>query len=52
MKSVDGQHKAELVLGIEGFNYGDLYKPQRLRDLLDVFDREAANRDSTLFAEF
>jgi NADPH-dependent glutamate synthase beta subunit-like oxidoreductase/NAD(P)H-flavin reductase len=51
MKSVHGQH-SQLVLGIAGFDYADLYKPARLKDLAEAFDREAASKDGALFAEF
>jgi NADPH-dependent glutamate synthase beta subunit-like oxidoreductase/NAD(P)H-flavin reductase len=53
MKSVHGQPaQAEWVLGVNGFSYADLYKPARLKDLLEAFDREAASRDDGLFADF
>ncbi len=35
-----GETVPELVLGIEGFAYADLFAPARLRDLYDVFCRE------------
>src|SRR5262245_1012653 len=41
---------AELRLGIGGFEYADLYKPDRLKELLDVFDCEVAARNPELFA--
>jgi NADPH-dependent glutamate synthase beta subunit-like oxidoreductase/NAD(P)H-flavin reductase len=41
---------AELCLGIPGFNYPDLYKPERLKELLDVFDCEIAAANPELFA--
>src|SRR5262245_48184924 len=39
--------KTELVLGVPGFTFADLYRAERLRDLMDLFDRElaAANPD-------
>ena len=40
------------VLGIPGFNYGDLYDPLRLKDLLAVFDQSIRQHDPRLFAEF
>src|SRR6516164_6273377 len=41
---------AELRLGIPGFTYPDLYKPERLKELLDVFDCEIAAANPELFA--
>ena len=41
---------AELRLGIAGFNYPDLYKSKRLKELLDVFDYEVAAANPELFA--
>jgi NADPH-dependent glutamate synthase beta subunit-like oxidoreductase/NAD(P)H-flavin reductase len=40
----------ELRLGIEDFKYSDLYKPERLKELLDVFDCEVAAANPELFA--
>src|SRR2546425_5504608 len=40
----------ELRLGIGGFEYSDLHKPERLRELLDVFDCEIAAANPELFA--
>jgi NADPH-dependent glutamate synthase beta subunit-like oxidoreductase/NAD(P)H-flavin reductase len=36
--------------GITGFTYPDLYKPERLAELLDVFDCEVASANPELFA--
>jgi len=41
-----------LTLGISGFSYADLYEPERLKDLSDVFDATVRDHDPTLFAEF
>src|SRR5215471_1375056 len=41
---------AELRLGIAGFTYPDLYKSERLKELLDVFDVEVAEANQELFA--
>src|SRR5215470_7080760 len=41
---------AELRLAIPGFTYPDLYKPERLKELLDVFDCEVAAANPELFA--
>ena len=41
---------AELRLGIDGFSYPDLYKSERLKELLDVFDCEVAAANPELFA--
>src|SRR5215510_2106468 len=40
----------ELRLGLDGFEYADLYKPERLKELLDVFDCEVAAANPELFA--
>src|SRR5215471_4437313 len=39
-----------LRLGLDGFEYADLYKPERLKELLDVFDCEVAGANPELFA--
>jgi len=41
-----------LTLGISGFSYADLYEPERLKDLSDVFDATVRDHDPALFAEF
>ena len=41
---------ASLSLNIPGFEYPDLYRPERLRELLDVFDCEVAAANPELFA--
>src|SRR5215471_11440005 len=41
---------AELRLGIDDFTYPDLYKPERLKELLDEFDCEVAAANPELFA--
>src|SRR5215470_15197638 len=41
---------AELRLGIDDFTYPDLFKPERLKELLDVFDCEVAAANPELFA--
>ena len=40
----------ELRLGIAGFAYSDLYKSDRLKELLDIFDCEVASANPQLFA--
>jgi NADPH-dependent glutamate synthase beta subunit-like oxidoreductase/NAD(P)H-flavin reductase len=40
----------ELRLGVGEFEYSDLYKPERLKELLDVFDVEVAAANPELFA--
>jgi NADPH-dependent glutamate synthase beta subunit-like oxidoreductase/NAD(P)H-flavin reductase len=40
----------ELRLGVGEFEYSDLYKPERLKELLDVFDVEVAKANPELFA--
>ncbi len=41
-----------LVLGIPGFTYADLYNAARLKDLLDVFDASVKHHDVELFDKF
>ena len=41
---------AKLRLGIAGFDYPDLYKSERLKELLDVFDCDVAAANPELFA--
>ncbi len=46
-------HRTEpFALGILGFDYGDLYEPLRLQELLAVFDQFVKAQDPALFAEF
>jgi hypothetical protein len=40
----------ELRLGITGFRYSDFYKPERLKELLDVFDCDVAAANPEFFA--
>src|SRR5438045_7836218 len=40
----------ECRLAVPGFTYADLYKPERLKELLDVFDCEVAVGNPELFA--
>ena len=40
----------DLRLGIAGFAYSDLYKSDRLKELLDIFDCEVASANPQLFA--
>src|SRR5215471_5627512 len=44
------QQAPELRLGIAGFAYSDLYKSDRLKELLDIFDCEVASANPQLFA--
>ncbi|MGA9666172.1 MAG: pyridine nucleotide-disulfide oxidoreductase [Gallionella sp.] len=44
--------KHDLILGIPGFNYRDLYDPSRLKDLLDAFDASVERHDPQLHNEF
>jgi hypothetical protein len=39
-------------LGIDGFVYGDLFRTERLDDLLNVFDASLRNADAELFAAY
>jgi NADPH-dependent glutamate synthase beta subunit-like oxidoreductase/NAD(P)H-flavin reductase len=43
---------AELRLGIDGFTYPDLYKSERLKELLDIFDCEVVAANPELFASW
>src|SRR5438034_11514649 len=40
----------KLRVGIPGFTYPDLYKPERLKELLDEFECEVAAANAELFA--
>ncbi|PYS51953.1 MAG: pyridine nucleotide-disulfide oxidoreductase [Acidobacteria bacterium] len=53
MKSIQMNNSGpaiELRLGIGGFTYPDLYRSERLKELLDVFDCEVAAANPELFA--
>src|SRR5205814_7365873 len=55
MKTLEGQHAgaaADLQLKIGDFEYPDLYKPQRLKGLLDSFETGLASADPDLFASW
>jgi NADPH-dependent glutamate synthase beta subunit-like oxidoreductase/NAD(P)H-flavin reductase len=41
-----------LVLGIPGFTYSDLYDSNRLKDLLDAFDTSVKKHDAELFNRY
>ena len=41
-----------LVLGVPGFTYADLYDSRRLEDLLEHFDSAARDSDAGLFADY
>ncbi|NJC89227.1 MAG: hypothetical protein FIB02_11970, partial [Desulfuromonas sp.] len=41
-----------LSLNLPGFSYADLYNPQKLQQLLQVFDAEVATRNAALATEF
>ena len=43
---------SDLVLGLPGYTYPDLYDSGRLKDLADAFDREVQQQDPGLFAAF
>jgi hypothetical protein len=43
---------AELRLGIDDFTYPDLYKSERLKELLDIFDCEVVAANPELFASW
>src|ERR1043166_7312710 len=40
----------DFPLGVEGFTYGDLYRPERLRALAEAFYAEVESADATLHA--
>lgn len=42
----------ELTLGLPGFSYSDLYEPNRLKDLLAIFDQTVAEGDPKVYSEF
>ncbi|HEX7313559.1 MAG TPA: FAD-dependent oxidoreductase [Pyrinomonadaceae bacterium] len=48
--SRDQQLPADFPLGIDGFNYGDLHRPGRLRALAEAFYAEVAGADAGLGA--
>ncbi|WP_347989317.1 pyridine nucleotide-disulfide oxidoreductase [Methylomonas sp. AM2-LC] len=50
-QQLNTHRQSELTLGIPGFAYPDLYNPQRLNDLLQVFDQSVKQHDPALFAE-
>ncbi|MGE5198987.1 MAG: pyridine nucleotide-disulfide oxidoreductase, partial [Rhodospirillaceae bacterium] len=44
----DTSTPSALILGVPGFTYADLYRPERLRDLHDVFLQEVGDADPDL----
>ncbi len=44
------QKDLDFALGIEGFTYGDLHRPERLRALAERFDEELRGTDAALHA--
>src|SRR5215207_7782956 len=44
----DKQPPADFELGVEGFTYGDLYRPGRLRALAEAFYAEVGRADAAL----
>src|SRR5918998_4876621 len=46
----DKQGSTDFPLGIEGFTYGDLYRPGRLRALAEAFYAEVGREDAALHA--
>ncbi|MDT5269796.1 MAG: hypothetical protein QOH49_1982 [Acidobacteriota bacterium] len=46
----DKQFSTDFPLGIEGFTYGDLYRPARLRALAEAFYAEVESSDAALHA--
>ncbi|NBV74439.1 MAG: pyridine nucleotide-disulfide oxidoreductase [Methylococcaceae bacterium] len=51
MTQITSNDLTTLTLGIPGFAYADLYQPERLQDLLSVFDQTVDQHDPALFAE-
>ena len=45
---IDTLTPSALILGVPGFTHADLYRPERLRDLHDVFLREVGDADPDL----
>ncbi|NOQ93805.1 MAG: hypothetical protein GQ547_04125 [Methylophaga sp.] len=41
-----------LILGIPGYDYADLYKPEKLSELSGEFENSVKTHDSILHAEF
>jgi NADPH-dependent glutamate synthase beta subunit-like oxidoreductase/NAD(P)H-flavin reductase len=48
--SSDNQSQADFQLGFEGFSYGDLHRPERLRALSEAFYAEVEREDAALHA--
>jgi NADPH-dependent glutamate synthase beta subunit-like oxidoreductase/NAD(P)H-flavin reductase len=48
---LNAHYPSQLVLGIPGFEYADLYDPARLSELLKVFDLSVQGHDPGLFSE-
>ncbi|HEX8688413.1 MAG TPA: hypothetical protein VF654_18010, partial [Pyrinomonadaceae bacterium] len=46
----DRQPAADFPLGVEGFTYGDLHRPERLRALAEAFYAEVGRADAALHA--
>ena len=46
----DSPIPADFELGVEGFTYGDLYRPERLRALAEAFYDEVGREDAALHA--
>ena len=42
----------DLILGVSGFEYADLFKPERLKNLSDVFDQELSKENPELFSRW
>ncbi len=42
----------ELVLGVPGFSYADLFEPEKLKELHDLWDRELAATAPDAYAKF
>ncbi len=51
MSTTSSKHD-KLTLGISGFGYDDLYKPDKLKQLNALFHQELARKDATLAEQF
>ncbi len=52
MQTTNTGPSAELRLGVAGFTYPDLFKSDRLRELLEIFDSEVAEANPEFFSKW
>src|SRR6185436_9627148 len=43
---------ADISLGIEGFEFADLFRPERLKDLAEIFEQELVEANPELFSRW